>query len=83
MDQPPIWLAKGLLILPLCFYLARRCSIIWATSSRHAHLESAIEQTYGDGTLLPIDQGGQAGTEEFVQAISERLPRTTQVEMGD
>jgi isocitrate/isopropylmalate dehydrogenase len=37
-------------------------------------LESAIEQTYSEGTLLPIDQGGQAGTEEFVQAIIERLP---------
>jgi isocitrate/isopropylmalate dehydrogenase len=39
-------------------------------------LESAIDQTYRDGTLLPIDQGGLAGTEEFVQAITAHLPRS-------
>ncbi|GLV59061.1 3-isopropylmalate dehydrogenase [Dictyobacter sp. S3.2.2.5] len=37
-------------------------------------LTSAIEQTYREGTLLPVDQGGQAGTHEFVQAIRAHLP---------
>ncbi|GER88770.1 isocitrate dehydrogenase [Dictyobacter vulcani] len=36
-------------------------------------LEAAIQQTYQAGTLLPVDQGGQAGTSEFVQAIKTRL----------
>lgn len=37
-------------------------------------LERAIVQTYHGGTVLPIDQGGQASTTEFVGAIKAHLP---------
>jgi isocitrate/isopropylmalate dehydrogenase len=46
-------------------------------------LETAIEQVYRDGTILPVDQGGHATTTEFVAAIindltlSSHLPPVT------
>jgi isocitrate/isopropylmalate dehydrogenase len=36
-------------------------------------LERAIAQVYGEGTVLPVDQGGQASTVEFVSAVRARL----------
>jgi isocitrate/isopropylmalate dehydrogenase len=36
-------------------------------------LTHAIEQTYNDGIALPVDQGGQAGTLDFVSALRTRL----------
>ncbi len=36
-------------------------------------LEQAIAQTYREGTVLPVDQGGQATTAEFVAAIKTHL----------
>jgi 3-isopropylmalate dehydrogenase len=36
-------------------------------------LQQAIAQTYREGTVLPVDQGGQASTIEFVDAIKGRL----------
>jgi isocitrate/isopropylmalate dehydrogenase len=36
-------------------------------------LETAIKQTYREGTVLPVDQGGSASTSEFVAAVRERL----------
>jgi isocitrate/isopropylmalate dehydrogenase len=36
-------------------------------------LQQAIAQTYHEGTVLPVDQGGQASTAEFVSAIRARL----------
>jgi isocitrate/isopropylmalate dehydrogenase len=36
-------------------------------------LERAIEQTYRDGTVLTVDQGGTASTTAFVQAVSQRI----------
>ena len=37
-------------------------------------LEQAIAQTYREGTVVPVDQGGQASTTEFVGAIKAHLP---------
>ena len=36
-------------------------------------LEQAIAQTYHEGMVLPLDQGGRASTTEFVDAIKVRL----------
>lgn len=36
-------------------------------------LEMAIKQTYGEGTVLTIDQGGSANTTEFVDAVRMHL----------
>ncbi len=36
-------------------------------------LEQAIAQTYREGTVLPVDQGGQASTTELVEAIKARV----------
>jgi isocitrate/isopropylmalate dehydrogenase len=36
-------------------------------------LERAIEQTYREGTVLTIDQGGHASTMEFVEEIRRHL----------
>jgi isocitrate/isopropylmalate dehydrogenase len=36
-------------------------------------LEDAVAQTYREGTILPVDQGGQATTTEFVAAIKAHL----------
>jgi isocitrate/isopropylmalate dehydrogenase len=36
-------------------------------------LERAIAQVYGGGAVLPVDQGGKAGTEEFIHAVRARL----------
>lgn len=36
-------------------------------------LESAVEQTYRAGHVLPIDQGGSATTTEFVEAVKKHL----------
>jgi isocitrate/isopropylmalate dehydrogenase len=37
-------------------------------------LEQAIAKTYSEGTVLPVDQGGQASTVEFVEAVRSHLP---------
>lgn len=37
-------------------------------------LEHAIEQAYLEGQVLPVDQGGQATTGEFVAAVTKFLP---------
>ena len=36
-------------------------------------LQQAIAQIYREGTVLPVDQGGEASTAEFVDAIKARL----------
>jgi len=36
-------------------------------------LELAVAQTYREGRVLPVDQGGQATTIEFVNAVKARL----------
>jgi len=36
-------------------------------------LEVALEQTYRQGTALPHDQGGNAGTKAFVEGIEAYL----------
>ena len=36
-------------------------------------LEGAVAQVYGEGAVLPVDQGGQASTAEFISAISACL----------
>jgi isocitrate/isopropylmalate dehydrogenase len=36
-------------------------------------LEQAVAQTYREGTVLPVDQGGDASTAEFVNAVKARL----------
>jgi isocitrate/isopropylmalate dehydrogenase len=36
-------------------------------------LERAVAEVYGEGTVLPVDQGGQASTEEFIAAVRKRL----------
>jgi len=38
-------------------------------------LETAIAQTYREGNILPIDQGGSATTLEFVSAVRTRLAK--------
>lgn len=42
-------------------------------ASQARALEQAIVQTYADGKTLPVDQGGQATTIEFVDAVRTRL----------
>ncbi len=37
------------------------------------HLETAIERVYREGTTLTVDQGGQASTTEFVNAVKGQL----------
>lgn len=37
-------------------------------------LEEAIVRVYREGETLPIDQGGHAGTQEFVQVVNAMLP---------
>ncbi len=39
-------------------------------------LERAVAQVYGEGTVLPVDQGGQASTAEFVAAVRACLRKT-------
>ena len=36
-------------------------------------LQQAIAQTYHEGTVLPVDQGGHASTTEFVNAVKAHL----------
>jgi 3-isopropylmalate dehydrogenase len=36
-------------------------------------LERAIAHVYGEGAVVPVDQGGQASTVEFVNAVRARL----------
>ena len=36
-------------------------------------LEQAVAQVYAEGVVLPVDQGGQASTEEFVAAVRAGL----------
>ncbi len=36
-------------------------------------LERAVAQVYGEGVVLPVDQGGQASTTEFVAAVRASL----------
>lgn len=36
-------------------------------------LEQAVAQTYREGIVLPVDQGGEASTTEFMNAIKSRL----------
>jgi isocitrate/isopropylmalate dehydrogenase len=36
-------------------------------------LEQAVERVYRIGTVLPVDQGGQASTQEFVEAVCRYL----------
>jgi isocitrate/isopropylmalate dehydrogenase len=38
-----------------------------------AQLQQAVTATYREGTVLPVDQGGQASTAEFVDAVRARL----------
>jgi isocitrate/isopropylmalate dehydrogenase len=38
-------------------------------------LERAVAQVYREGTVLPVDQGGQASTTEFVVAVRAGLAR--------
>jgi isocitrate/isopropylmalate dehydrogenase len=42
-------------------------------AGRAYRLEAAITQAYSDGLSLPIDQGGQASTMEFVAAVERNL----------
>jgi isocitrate/isopropylmalate dehydrogenase len=37
------------------------------------NLREAIAQVYQEGTVVPVDQGGSASTEEFVSAVREQL----------
>ncbi|HZT99784.1 MAG TPA: isocitrate/isopropylmalate family dehydrogenase [Ktedonobacteraceae bacterium] len=41
-------------------------------------LENAIEQTYREGTVLTLDQGGSAGTTEFVEGVRWHLTPSIQ-----
>src|SRR5262249_55468672 len=36
-------------------------------------LERAVAEVYGEGAVLPVDQGGKASTGEFVEAVWGRL----------
>lgn len=36
-------------------------------------LRQAVEQTYREGRVLPVDQGGHATTAQFVEAVTSRL----------
>ena len=41
-------------------------------------LENAIEQTYREGTVLTLDQGGSADTTEFVEEVRRHLTPSVQ-----
>jgi 3-isopropylmalate dehydrogenase len=41
-------------------------------------LENAIEQTYREGTVLTLDQGGSASTTEFVEEVRRHLTPSVQ-----
>jgi isocitrate/isopropylmalate dehydrogenase len=62
-------------INPTAMLLSGAMMLAYLGYTEQAHmLEQAIAQTYREGTVVPIDQGGQASTTEFVDAIKARLP---------
>jgi isocitrate/isopropylmalate dehydrogenase len=64
---------KGI-INPTAMLLSGIMMLDYLGYNRQAHvLTLAIEQTYRDGVVLPVDQGGQAGTAEFLSALRAHL----------
>ncbi len=64
---------KGI-INPTAMLLTGALLLAYLGYTEQAHsLEAAIAQTYREGTALPVDQGGHAGTAEFVDAVKGRL----------
>jgi isocitrate/isopropylmalate dehydrogenase len=37
------------------------------------HLDDAVTAVYSHGKVLPVDQGGTAGTTAFAQAVGDAL----------
>ncbi|MBV9231436.1 MAG: isocitrate/isopropylmalate dehydrogenase family protein, partial [Chloroflexi bacterium] len=66
---------KGV-INPTAMLLSGAMMLEYLGYAEQAHaLENALEQTYREGTVLTVDQGGHASTTEFVDAVRTRLPR--------
>src|SRR5437588_13005080 len=60
--NPTAMLLSGAMMLKYLGYTEQSCL-----------LEESITHTYREGTVLPVDQGGQASTEEFVEAVRAHL----------
>jgi hypothetical protein len=46
-----------------------------ACSRAAAELASAVERAFADGTLVPIENGGTAGTEAITRRVSQCLEK--------
>ena len=66
---------KGI-INPTAMLLSGAMMLEYLGYERQAQqLEEAVAQVYHEGRVLPVDQGGQASTQEFVQAVIQQLKR--------
>ncbi|GAC1394055.1 MAG: bifunctional 3-isopropylmalate/3-methylmalate dehydrogenase [Ktedonobacteraceae bacterium] len=71
----PDLVGKGT-INPTAMLLSGAMLLAYLGYSEHArNLQEAIAQTYREGVVLPVDQHGSAGTEEFVAALLTHLLR--------
>ncbi|MDQ6662216.1 MAG: isocitrate/isopropylmalate family dehydrogenase [Chloroflexota bacterium] len=69
----PDLVGKGI-INPTAMLLSGAMMLDYLGYSEQArHLANAIAQTYCEETVLPVDQGGNASTTEFVQAVRGHL----------
>ena len=62
MINPTAMLLSGAMMLDYLGYI-----------DQGRRLENAIEQTYREGTVLTLDQGGSASTVEFVEEVRRHL----------
>ena len=70
----PDLVGKGI-INPTAMLLSGALMLDYMGYSEQARtLEQAVAQVYNDGQALPVDQGGEATTSEFVAAVCEYLP---------
>jgi isocitrate/isopropylmalate dehydrogenase len=71
----PDLVGKGI-INPTAMLLTGAMMLDYLGYSEQARtLERAVEQTYREGRILPVDQGGHATTSEFIAAIRTQLQR--------
>jgi 3-isopropylmalate dehydrogenase len=70
----PDLVGKGI-VNPTATLLSGALMLDYLGYTEQAHeLERAIAQVYSDGQALPVDQGGEATTSEFIAAVCEYLP---------
>ncbi len=62
------------IINPTAMLLSGAMLLAYLGFAGKAHrLETAIQQVYRDGIVLPVDQGGQASTTEFIAEVERNL----------